>query len=79
MSQCACCSGNKKNNQHRTKSYCIELPLTPKILNNQIWVVGYFWQPLTYPYFTIFSSYFFEKMSKVISYKGSFHSYKTKL
>jgi hypothetical protein len=30
--------------------------LTLKILSDQIWVVGYFGQPLTYPYFTIFSS-----------------------
>jgi hypothetical protein len=28
--------------------------LTPKILSNQIWVAGYFGQPLTYLKFTIF-------------------------
>jgi hypothetical protein len=32
--------------------------LTPKILSDMIWVVGYFGQPLTYPYFTIYSSNF---------------------
>jgi hypothetical protein len=32
--------------------------LTPKILSDQIWVVGYFGQPMTYAHFTIFSSYF---------------------
>jgi hypothetical protein len=32
--------------------------LTLKILSDQIWVAGYFGQPLTYPYFTIFSSDF---------------------
>jgi hypothetical protein len=32
--------------------------LTPKILSNQIWITGYFGQPLTYPDFTIFSSDF---------------------
>jgi hypothetical protein len=29
--------------------------LTPKILSDQIWVLGYFGQPLTYPEFTISS------------------------
>jgi hypothetical protein len=33
--------------------------LTLKISSNQIWVAGYFGQPLTYPDFTIFSSDFF--------------------
>jgi hypothetical protein len=33
-------------------------PLTLKISSDQIWVVGYFGQPLIYPYFTIFSSDF---------------------
>jgi hypothetical protein len=33
----------------------IETPLTPKILSDQIWIAGYFGQPLTDPYFTIFS------------------------
>jgi hypothetical protein len=32
--------------------------LTLKILSDQIWVAGYFGQPLTYPYFTILSSGF---------------------
>jgi hypothetical protein len=32
--------------------------LTLKISSDQIWVAGYFGQPLTYPYFTIFSSDF---------------------
>jgi hypothetical protein len=32
--------------------------LTPKILSNQIWVYCYYWQPLTYPDFTIFISDF---------------------
>jgi hypothetical protein len=32
--------------------------LTPKFLSDQIWVDGYFGQPLTYPYFTIFISDF---------------------
>jgi hypothetical protein len=32
--------------------------LTLKILSDQIWVAGYFGQPLTYPDFTIFSSDF---------------------
>jgi hypothetical protein len=34
------------------------IALTPKILSDQIWVAGYFGQPLTYPNFTIFSSDF---------------------
>jgi hypothetical protein len=33
--------------------------LTIKILRDQIWVSGYFGQPLTHPDFTIFSSGFF--------------------
>jgi hypothetical protein len=33
--------------------------LTLKISSDQIWVAGYFGQPLTYPYFTIFRSDFF--------------------
>jgi hypothetical protein len=32
--------------------------LTPKISSDQIWVAGYFGQPMTYPYFAIFSSHF---------------------
>jgi hypothetical protein len=32
--------------------------LSPKISSDQIWVARYFGQPLTYPYFTIFSSDF---------------------
>jgi hypothetical protein len=32
--------------------------LTLKISSDQIWVAGYFGQPLTYPDFTIFSSDF---------------------
>jgi hypothetical protein len=32
--------------------------LTPKISSDQIWIVGYFGQPLTYPYFIILSSKF---------------------
>jgi hypothetical protein len=34
------------------------IPLTPKILSEQIWIASYFGQPLTFPYFTIFSSDF---------------------
>jgi hypothetical protein len=33
--------------------------LTPKISSDQIWIAGYFGQPLTYPHFTIFSSDFY--------------------
>jgi hypothetical protein len=32
--------------------------LTLKISSDEIWVASYFGQPLTYPYFTIFSSDF---------------------
>jgi hypothetical protein len=32
--------------------------LIPKILSDQIWIAGYFGQPLTDPYFTVFSSDF---------------------
>jgi hypothetical protein len=45
--------------------------LIPKILSNQIWVAGHFVEPLTYPYFILFP--------KIISSKGSFHSYKLEL
>jgi hypothetical protein len=41
--------------QHKAK---IHMHLTLKISSDQIWVAGYFGQPLTYPYFTIFSSDF---------------------
>jgi hypothetical protein len=34
------------------------MKLTPKISSSQIWVAGYFGQPLTYPNFTIFISDF---------------------
>jgi hypothetical protein len=36
----------------------VQVLLTPKISSDQIWVAGYFGQPLIYPYFTIFSSKF---------------------
>ena len=53
--------------------------LNPKVLSDQIWIASCIGQPMTYPYFIIFSSDLFGKMPKVISYKGSFHSYKTEL
>jgi hypothetical protein len=46
---------NVKRNNNEMKAMS---NLTPKILSNQIWVVGYFEHPLKYPYFTIFSSIF---------------------
>jgi hypothetical protein len=57
---------------HKLRSPNSNKVLTLKISSDQIWVAGYFGQPLTYPYFTIFSSNF-------ISYKGSFHSYQSEL
>ena len=56
--------------------------LIPKILSDQIWVASHTGQPLTYPYFTIFSSDFSKEMPTmptVLSYKGSFDLYKREL
>jgi hypothetical protein len=41
----------------KVSSHCcfIRGVLTPKILSDYIWIFGYFGQPLTYPYFIIFS------------------------
>jgi hypothetical protein len=60
-------SGLKRNqstkNSHWAQEFMshnghIPKTLTLKISSNQIWVVGYFGQPLTYPNFNIFSSHF---------------------
>ena len=49
------------------------------MFSDQIWLAHCFKQPLTYSYFTILCFDFYGKMPKVISDKGSFHSYKTEL
>jgi hypothetical protein len=43
--------------------------LISKILSNHIWVVSYFGQPLTYPYFTILSSDFLYNSQTPYSHK----------
>jgi hypothetical protein len=67
------------NMVHQSSSNVYDLLLIPKILSDQIWVTGYFGQPLTYPNFIIFSPNFLCNFSKIISYKHSFHSYKLEL
>ena len=49
-----------------------------KISSNQIWIDCHFQQPLTYSILTILISNFLQ-LPNIISYKGSFHSYKTEL
>jgi hypothetical protein len=43
---------------HALDNIINQISLTLKISSDQIWVTRYFGQPLTYPYFTIFSSDF---------------------
>jgi hypothetical protein len=52
--------------------------LTPKISSEHIWISGYFCQPW-HSLNILFLAISFVWLNKIISYKGSFHSYKMEL